>query len=423
MTLPIGAPREWNGQFEEALFLDVARRHRPDFPAKLATPPREPRNDDELAAVADYYTKMASHDLFIVQVVAKAIDTLFRDDPHFQLILSRQLGDDGAHAVIGRERVTELTGVTRCRKSTGSSPRTGRASAISRCATSQAFAFEWHYELHILAKLWIQRKTGRIGDSAMREHGENRIRPDEEWHRVQIVQWWFDTLKALPAAERDALIDRVIAADEETQARLDGYLHDEYAHTAHVFGADIAEYRAIYDDWRREILSRLTGRQLDALVRCRVKRLRRKPSHERSTRPGDLRARYRCPAFDHAALARAIDALRTAAPRGRSCGTGEAVARRCGLLTLAVPRAFGGQEAAWPGIYDAIRQIARVGALAHLVGFQCLQVVSVDVGNAAQRERYLRGTVEQWWWGNAVNPLDTRLVVGPRLTAATGSMA
>ena len=77
------------------------------------------------------------------------------------------------------------------------------------------------------------------------------------------------------------------------------------------------------------------------------------------------------------------------------------------------------------GIYDAIRQIARVdSALAHLVGFQCLQVVSVDVGNAAQRERYLRGTVEQqWWWGNAVNPLDTRLVVGPRLTAATGSMA
>lgn len=58
----------------------------------------------------------------------------------------------------------------------------------------------------------------------------------------------------------------MIAADEETQARLDGYLHDEYAHTAHVFGADIAEYRAIYDDWRREILARLTGRRLDALT-------------------------------------------------------------------------------------------------------------------------------------------------------------
>ncbi|WP_110419076.1 hypothetical protein [Burkholderia vietnamiensis] len=267
MSLPIGAPRDWNGQFEEALFLDVARRHRPGFPDKLATPPREPHGDDELAAVADYYTKMASHDLFIVQVVAKAIDTLFRDDPHFQLILSRQLGDDGAHAVIGRERVTELTG----RDPLAEVARLvdahwARIGDIAVRDVAGFLAFEWHYELHILAKLWIQRKTGRIADGAMREHGENRIRPDEEWHRVQIVQWWFDKRAALPAAGREALIDRVIAADEETQARLDGYLHDEYAHTAHVFGADIAEYRAIYDDWRREILARLTGRRLDALT-------------------------------------------------------------------------------------------------------------------------------------------------------------
>ncbi|KWH18473.1 hypothetical protein [Burkholderia multivorans] len=267
MTLPIGAPREWNGQFEEALFVDVARRHRPDFPDKLAAPPREPHTADELAAVADYYTKMASHDLFIVQVVAKAIDTLFRDDPHFQLILSRQLGDDGAHAAIGRERVTELTGrdplpdVDRL-----VAAHWARIGDLAVRDLAGFLAFEWHYELHILAKLWIQRKTGRIADGAMREHGENRIRPDEEWHRVQIVNWWFATLASLRAAERDALIDRVIAADEQMQARLDGYLHDEYAHTAHVFGADIADYRAIYDDWRREMLSRLTGRRLDRLV-------------------------------------------------------------------------------------------------------------------------------------------------------------
>ncbi|CAB5283649.1 hypothetical protein IST455A_03530 [Burkholderia multivorans] len=267
MTLPIGAPREWNGQFEEALFVDVARRHRPDFPDKLAAAPREPRTADEVAAVADYYTKMASHDLFIVQVVAKAIDTLFRDDPHFQLILSRQLGDDGAHAALGRERVTELTGrdplpdVDRL-----VAAHWARIGDLAVRDLAGFLAFEWHYELHILAKLWIQRKTGRIADGAMREHGENRIRPDEEWHRVQIVNWWFATLAALPAVERDALIDRVIAADEQMQARLDGYLHDEYAHTAHVFGADIADYRAIYDDWRREMLSRLTGRRLDALV-------------------------------------------------------------------------------------------------------------------------------------------------------------
>ncbi|MET3555941.1 acyl-CoA dehydrogenase family protein [Burkholderia sp. 567] len=122
-------------------------------------------------------------------------------------------------------------------------------------------------------------------------------------------------------------------------------------------------------------------------------------------------------AIDADALARVIDSLRaTAAARDRAGGHAADEKQwlaDAGLLTLAVPREFGGQEAAWPAIYDTIRQIARVdSALAHLVGFQILQIVSVDVwGSAAQRERYLRGTVEhRWWWGNAVNPLDTRLV-------------
>ncbi|KVN05699.1 acyl-CoA dehydrogenase family protein [Burkholderia stagnalis] len=138
-------------------------------------------------------------------------------------------------------------------------------------------------------------------------------------------------------------------------------------------------------------------------------------------------------AFDPAALARVIDALRgSAAARDRAGGHAAQEKQwlaDAGLLTLAVPRAFGGQEAAWPVIYDAIRQVARVdSALAHLVGFQCLQVVSIDVwGDPAQRARYLRGTVEhRWWWGNAVNPLDTRLAAtatpdgGYRLDGAKG---
>ncbi len=112
-----------------------------------------------------------------------------------------------------------------------------------------------------------------------------------------------------------------------------------------------------------------------------------------------------------------IVALRASAPARDRAG-GHAAREKAwmaglGLQTLAVPRAFGGQEADWPILYQTIRAIARVdSALAHLVGFQVLQVVSVDVwGNAAQRERYLRGTVEHgWWWGNAVNSLDTRLV-------------
>ncbi|WP_322031047.1 acyl-CoA dehydrogenase family protein [Paraburkholderia sp. J76] len=91
-----------------------------------------------------------------------------------------------------------------------------------------------------------------------------------------------------------------------------------------------------------------------------------------------------------------------------------------GLLTLAVPREFGGQfgkdGVRWSDIYATIRALARVdSALAHLLGFQCLQVASVELwGNAVQREKWLQGTVEhRWWWGNAVNPIDTRLVAQP----------
>ena len=116
-------------------------------------------------------------------------------------------------------------------------------------------------------------------------------------------------------------------------------------------------------------------------------------------------------------LSSLLEALRaTAAERDRDGGHAAQEKQwiaDAGLLTLAVPREFGGAGAPWPTIYETIRAIARVdSALAHLLGFQCLQVVSVDVwGNQAQRARYLRGTVEaRWWWGNAVNPLDTRLV-------------
>jgi alkylation response protein AidB-like acyl-CoA dehydrogenase len=116
-------------------------------------------------------------------------------------------------------------------------------------------------------------------------------------------------------------------------------------------------------------------------------------------------------------LSSLLEALRaTAAERDRDGGHAAQEKQwiaNAGLLTLAVPREFGGAGAPWPAIYETIRAIARVdSALAHLLGFQCLQVVSVDVwGNQTQRARYLRGTVEaRWWWGNAVNPLDTRLV-------------
>ncbi|HVE10899.1 MAG TPA: acyl-CoA dehydrogenase family protein [Paraburkholderia sp.] len=112
-----------------------------------------------------------------------------------------------------------------------------------------------------------------------------------------------------------------------------------------------------------------------------------------------------------------VDALRASAAARDAAGGHAAQEKQwiaeTGVLTLTVPREFGGTGASWFDAYRAVRTVAAVdAALGHLLGFQFLQVASVDLwGSDEQRARYLRATVdERWWWGNAINPLDPRLV-------------
>lgn len=87
--------------------------------------------------------------------------------------------------------------------------------------------------------------------------------------------------------------------------------------------------------------------------------------------------------------------------------------RDSGLLDLSVPGVYGGEGASWPIIFSAIRKIAQVdSSLAHLFGFQHLQVATILLlGSDAQKSDFLEATVQnKWFWGNAVNTRDTRLV-------------
>ncbi len=107
----------------------------------------------------------------------------------------------------------------------------------------------------------------------------------------------------------------------------------------------------------------------------------------------------------------------TAAQRDQQGGTALAerqLLRDSGLLALAVPRAHGGLEADWPLILRIVRRFAQAdSSVAHLFGFQHLQVASVVLfGSLPQQQRYLGATVsERWFWGNAVNARDARLSV------------
>lgn len=90
--------------------------------------------------------------------------------------------------------------------------------------------------------------------------------------------------------------------------------------------------------------------------------------------------------------------------------------RASGLLALSVPREYGGLGASWKTIGDVVRIVARAdGALAHLLGSHHLQIAGIRLaGNARQQRRLLFETIEHdVFWGDALNPLDKRLVARP----------
>ena len=125
--------------------------------------------------------------------------------------------------------------------------------------------------------------------------------------------------------------------------------------------------------------------------------------------------------FDPIAAAHTLAARLAATAVERDRAGGHAAAERgfvrdSGLLALSVPRDYGGHGASWRTIGDVVRIVARAdSALAHLLGFHHLQVAGIQLyGNARQQRRLLTETIERGvFWGNALNPLDKRLVATP----------
>ncbi|WP_425387930.1 acyl-CoA dehydrogenase family protein [Derxia gummosa] len=106
----------------------------------------------------------------------------------------------------------------------------------------------------------------------------------------------------------------------------------------------------------------------------------------------------------------------TAAARDEAGGTARAerdALRASGLLALAIPGEFGGQGADWRTTLDTVRTIARAdSSLGHVYGFQHLLLATVRLfARPAQWQPWFEQTAaNRWFWGNALNPLDTRTV-------------
>ncbi|SEI46376.1 acyl-CoA dehydrogenase family protein [Pseudomonas sp. NFACC07-1] len=88
--------------------------------------------------------------------------------------------------------------------------------------------------------------------------------------------------------------------------------------------------------------------------------------------------------------------------------------RQSGLLALSIPTQFGGRGASWSETLGVVREFAKVdSSIAHVFGFQHLMLATVRLfSRPDQWQPWFEQTARKnWFWGNALNPLDTRTVV------------
>ncbi|WP_226504830.1 acyl-CoA dehydrogenase family protein [Pseudomonas sp. MWU16-30317] len=119
----------------------------------------------------------------------------------------------------------------------------------------------------------------------------------------------------------------------------------------------------------------------------------------------------------HTARELATEFARTAVERDERGGTPKSerdALRASGLLALSIPRQFGGLGASWSDTFEVVREFARVdSSIAHVFGFHHLMLATVRLfGSAEQWQPWFELTARKnWFWGNALNPLDTRTTV------------
>ncbi len=100
--------------------------------------------------------------------------------------------------------------------------------------------------------------------------------------------------------------------------------------------------------------------------------------------------------------------------RGGTPKTERDALRQSGLLALSIPTQCGGLGARWSDTLGIVREFAKVdSSIAHVFGFHHLMLATVRLfSRPDQWQPWFEQTARKnWFWGNALNPLDTRTVV------------
>ncbi|MBN3960885.1 hypothetical protein [Nostoc sp. NMS8] len=256
----------WTEEYETEILNKLAAQHAPYLLNLEKVETRPPQTQEEKENFARFRIAGAAHDLFIVQVIAKAIAQLIHD-PHWQLSLSRQLGDDGAHSLNSRLRVQELLGYDPIDQIQQQVQEHWEFMGDSAVRDWLGFAaFQVHYELHVVGPFLLQSRVGRISDPKTATYFVDKILPDEAAHRLAVIDWWKQLYDKASPNERSELAAQLLERDEEIQQRRTNYLIDHWdtAHKAKgITGVD--GINAVYDGWRREVLAYLIDTPVEKL--------------------------------------------------------------------------------------------------------------------------------------------------------------
>lgn len=106
----------------------------------------------------------------------------------------------------------------------------------------------------------------------------------------------------------------------------------------------------------------------------------------------------------------------TAVERDEAGGTPKAerdLIRHSGLLALSIPKHEGGLGANWQDVMHVVREFAQVdSSIAHVFAFHHLMLATIRLfARPDQWQPWFEHTARlNWFWGNALNPLDERTI-------------
>lgn len=251
-TTEVRLAEPWDHELERQVLLRLSSQLGLALPDQ-APEKRLPVTDEERDLYYHHWSRVAALDFYIFESCAAGIT--LSPDPEAKLFLTRQIGDDGEHARLFRERITAVTGrdpidhIERYRRR--------QWEVMGRLSTQDwlgFLAFEVHYELYVVPTLFLSAYLdGHIADPVLIQLGADRFLPDEALHRRNVVGWWRRHLERLPAPDRRAVVGELQALDDEAQRRRAADLRLGWELSARAAGAHDPGFEPLYHAWRAEV--------------------------------------------------------------------------------------------------------------------------------------------------------------------------